>query len=216
MIAVCTTIVCQFCGSQQQFSATANRFTLCGPTIRRLCTGKLPKGLRTNRALCRPRLEGLGYEHRIGSNTATRSELVPEARHYYYAPGTKTAIMAGDTQKAYAVWVWRPLPESCQLAPLSIGTERHITSEDDEKTYVGKLESENKMSARMVIERDGTSVVRDAAGNVYIASGQVYVYDKNGAPNRGARGTGAPQQPGIGRRGDANLTYWCAFIAPCD
>jgi hypothetical protein len=62
------------------------------------------------------------------------------------------------------------------------GSEHYITSEDDEKTYIGKLQSLDKLDSKMVIERGGTSVVRDTAGNVYIASGQVYIYDKNGEP----------------------------------
>jgi sugar lactone lactonase YvrE len=74
------------------------------------------------------------------------------------------------------------VPESCQLAPFSVGRERYITSEDDEKTYQGTLESGNKLTAKLAIERGGTSVVTDSAGNIYIASHQVYVYDKAGRP----------------------------------
>ena len=87
--------------------------------------------------------------------------------------------MAGDTQKAYAAWVWRPLPESCQLATFQ-NTTRYITSEDDEKTYLGTLQSDNKLLAKPAIERGGTSVLMDSADNIYIASGQVYVYDRQG------------------------------------
>jgi hypothetical protein len=72
------------------------------------------------------------------------------------------------------------LPESCQLAPFSVGAERYITSEDDEKTYLGTLKPDYKLIAKLAIERGGTSVVTDTAGNVYIAGGQVYVYDRDG------------------------------------
>jgi hypothetical protein len=140
----------------------------------------LPVGLHNEEIELEWLLKGVGYKYRLGSNTAIRSDLVPERRHFYYAPATNTAICAGDTRTAYAAWVWRPLPESCQLAPFSVGTQRYITSEDDEKTYLGTLESENKLIAKVVIERGGTSVVTDGAGNVYIASGQIYVYDKHG------------------------------------
>ena len=142
----------------------------------------LPVGLHNDEIQLNWLLEGVGYKYRLGSNTATRSGLLPEHRHFYYAPDTQTALLTGDTQKAYAAWLWRPLPESCQLAPFSIGTERYLTSEDDEKTYRGTLQSDNKLITKLAIERGGTSVVTDAAGNVYIASGQVYVYDKEGRP----------------------------------
>jgi hypothetical protein len=142
----------------------------------------LPVGLHNEEIQLNWLLEGVGHKYRLGSNTATRSGLLPERRHFYYAPDTKTALLAGDTQKAYAAWVWRPLPESCQLAPFSVGSDHYITSEDDEKTYIGTLQSNNKLIAKLAIERGGTSVVTDTAGNIYIASGQVYVYDKQGRP----------------------------------
>lgn len=142
----------------------------------------LPTGLHNEEVQLQWLLQGVGYKYRIGSNTATRSALIPEPRHFYYAPDSKTAIETGDTQKAYAAWVWRPLPESCQLAPFALGTERFVVSEDDEKTYRATLVSEKDLQAKLAIERGGSSVVSDNAGNTYIASGQVFVYDKQGHP----------------------------------
>jgi hypothetical protein len=145
-------------------------------TVLLLAVGLHNEEIQLNRLI-----EGVDYNYRIGSNTAVRSGLLPERRFFYYAPDTKIAIEAGDThQGRHAAWVWRPLPESCQLAPFSIGKERYITSEDDEKTYRGILKSDNQLAARVAIERGGTSVVTDSAGNIYIASGQIYVYDKEG------------------------------------
>ncbi|HEY1800646.1 MAG TPA: glycosyl hydrolase family 28-related protein [Terriglobales bacterium] len=113
-----------------------------------------------------------GYVYRRGSNTARRSALLPEERGYYYAPDSNTAIMAGGT--------WRPLLQSSQLAPFAVGAEHYITSEDDARTWMGKLDAGEKLSTRLFAERGGTSVVSDTAGNVYIAGDQVYVYDRDG------------------------------------
>jgi len=44
------------------------------------------------------------------------------------------------------------------------------------------LEADGKLSSTVFAERGGTSVVTDAAGNVYVASGQVWIYDRNGKP----------------------------------
>lgn len=141
----------------------------------------LPVGLHNELIQLDWLLKGVGYRYRLGSNTAIRSGLLPEPRYFYYAPDKKVAILAGESPKGrHAAWQWRPLPESCQLAPFSVGTERYITSEDDEKTYLGTLSSDNRLITKIKIERGGTSALTDAAGNIYIASGQVYVYDKEG------------------------------------
>jgi sugar lactone lactonase YvrE len=55
-----------------------------------------------------------------------------------------------------------------------------VTSEDDGKTYRVKLEKDGKPTTSIFAERGGTSVVSDEAGNVYVASDQVYVYDREG------------------------------------
>ncbi len=132
----------------------------------------LPVGLHNELAQLDWMLARRGYVYRRGSNTARRSELVPEERGYYYAQASVVAIMAGGT--------WRPLLQSSQLAPFVVGTEHYITSEDDARTWMGKLEAGENLSAQLFAERGGTSVVSDTAGNVYIAGDQVYVYDRDG------------------------------------
>ena len=44
------------------------------------------------------------------------------------------------------------------------------------------LEADGKLSNVVFNERGGTSVVTDVAGNVYIAGGQVWIYDREGKP----------------------------------
>ena len=132
----------------------------------------LPVGLHNDLIQLTWMLAGEGYLYRQGSNTARRSELVPEHRGYYYAPDSTTAIMAGGT--------WRPLLQSAQLTPFGLGDQHYITSEDDARTWLGTLTSLHALSTQLFTERGGTSVVSDAAGNVYIAGGQVYIYDRAG------------------------------------
>jgi hypothetical protein len=82
------------------------------------------------------------------------------------------AILAGGT--------WRPLLQSSQLAPFALGDRRYIVSEDDARTWIGQLGSDETLTTQLFVERGGTSVVEDTAGNVYIAGDQVYVYDREG------------------------------------
>ena len=102
------------------------------------------------------------------------SLVTNEHRGYYYAPGTRTAIMAGGT--------WRPNLQSSQLAAFAPGSSHFLTSEDDGRTYRATLESDGKLSSVVFNERGGTSVVTDVTGNVYIAGDQVWIYDRNGKP----------------------------------
>ena len=138
----------------------------------------LPVGLHNEEIQLQWMLQHVGYMYRLGSNTATRSDLMPEHRGYYFAPDNKTALIGGETDKPYAAWRWRPLMESSQLLVFPVGASRAITSEDDEKTYVATMPAREKLSAEMIIERGGSSVVTDSAGDLYIASGQIFIYNK--------------------------------------
>jgi sugar lactone lactonase YvrE len=134
----------------------------------------LPVGLHNQMSVMQDMMERRGYVYRPRSNTAIVSLVPNEHRGYYYAPGTRTAIMAGGT--------WRPNLQSSQLAAFAAGTSHHLTSEDDGRTYRVTLTPDGKLDSAVFIERGGTSVVTDADGNVYIAEGQVWIYDRKGKP----------------------------------
>jgi hypothetical protein len=134
----------------------------------------LPVGLHNQLSVMRDLMEHRGYVYRARSNTAIVSVVPNEPRGYFYAPGTRAAIMAGGT--------WRPILQSSQLAAFVPGTSHFLTSEDDGRTYLAKLENDGRFSTTVFAERGGNSVVSDAAGNVYIASGQVWIYDRDGKP----------------------------------
>ena len=145
----------------------------------------LPVGLHNQLSVMKDMVGHRGYVYRMGSNTAIVTNVPDEHRGYFYAPGTKTAIMAGGT--------WRPNLQSSQLAPLAPGGSHYLTSEDDGRTYLAKLDNYRSLSTTAFAERGGTSVVTDAAGNVYVASGQVWIF------NRAGKETGVlelPERPG--------------------
>jgi hypothetical protein len=132
----------------------------------------LPVGLHNQLSVMKDMTEHRGHVYRRGSNTAIVNDVTNEHRGYFYAPGTKTAIMAGGT--------WRPNLQSSQLAAFAPGASHYLASEDDGRTYMAKLESDYTLSTTVFAERGGTAVVTDTAGNVYLASGQVWVYDRTG------------------------------------
>src|SRR5581483_5016194 len=110
--------------------------------------------------------KGVVYAPR--SNMAITGVTEDEPRSFFYAPQTSTAIMAGGS--------WKGLLQAVQLGGFRIGTSRFAVSEEDDKVYRFTLDSLNYLSAVAVIPRSGTSVVADAAGNVYVAGAEVFVY----------------------------------------
>ncbi|MEI6861810.1 MAG: hypothetical protein WCL04_06105, partial [Verrucomicrobiota bacterium] len=132
----------------------------------------LPVGLHFQLWVMRDMLAHRGFIFENGSNTAIISAVADEHRGYYYAPGTTTAIIAGGS--------WRPNIQSSNLAALKPGDSHHLTSEDDGLTYLAKLDDYRSLMTSVFAERGGTSVATDRAGNVYIADGHVWIYDRAG------------------------------------
>lgn len=145
----------------------------------------LPVGIHNQMSVMQDMMERRGYEYRPRSNTAIVRPVSNEHRGYYYAPDSRTAIMAGGT--------WRPLLQSSQLAPFVPGTSHYLTSEDDGRTYRVTLETDGTLSHAVFVERGGTSVVTDDAGNVYIAGAQVWIYDRDG---KALGALEVPERPG--------------------
>ncbi len=95
-----------------------------------------------------------------------------QPRGYYYAPGVSNAIMAGGD--------WRPMLQASQWRLFHVGDEHMAASEEDGATYRVRLDSLEHLTATEFAPRGGYSVVTDAAGNVYVAAGQVYIYNASG------------------------------------
>ena len=132
----------------------------------------IPVGIHNMMSVLDDLLEHRDYTYRMGSNTAVVSIQENARREYFYAPNTQTAVKAGGT--------WRPLPQSSNMAAFAPGDTFYVASEDDGKTYRAKLNKNETLTYCVFAERGGTAAVEDAAGNVYIASDQVYIYNSKG------------------------------------
>ena len=132
----------------------------------------LPVGLHNRMDIMQDYMEHRGYDFRQNSNTSVIKVIEGEHRGYFYAPDSNVALMAGGTG--------RPIMQASQLAAVGPGVNFYMTSEDDARTWVATLDKDFKLTAKLFAERGGNSVVSDAEGNVYIAGGDVVVYDKNG------------------------------------
>jgi hypothetical protein len=67
------------------------------------------------------------------------------------------------------------------LAPAPTGRRLYITDENQENTYNAAVGDDGSLSDfRLFADLGGESVAEDSEGNVYIAAGQIYVYNPSG------------------------------------
>ncbi len=134
----------------------------------------LPVGLHDDMAWLARTVEHTGFTYSPRSNMAITSIVDNEARSFFYTPGSDVAVIGGGP--------WKPLLQSAQEATFSVGETHLAVSENDDKVYRATLTSLDTISLSPFIERSGTSVAEDAAGNIYVAGAQVFVYDRAGKP----------------------------------
>jgi hypothetical protein len=132
----------------------------------------LPVGLHNSIQTFQWQLEHRGYVYAPRSNMATVGIAENQPRSYFYAPGTTNAIMVGGN--------WLPQVQASQWRLFHVGDEHMVVSEDDDVIDRVKLDSLEHATATEFAPRGGTSVVSDTAGNVYVASGQLYIYNASG------------------------------------
>ena len=67
------------------------------------------------------------------------------------------------------------------LAPAPIGKTFYISDESEEKTYRSTIGEDGTLTnLKLFVEMGGESVTEDSEGNVYLAAGQIYVYNSAG------------------------------------
>ena len=67
------------------------------------------------------------------------------------------------------------------MAHAVVGQPFYITDGSEQKTYVGSVSVDGTLSnLKLFAEQGGASVAADDRGNVYIAAGQVFMYNSSG------------------------------------
>ena len=132
----------------------------------------LPVGFHNSMKTLAMQMERRGVVYAVPSNMAIVADVTNEPRGFYYAPGTTDAILAGGN--------WQPELQASQWRLFLVGDEHLAVSEEDDTVYRVKLDSLEHVTATEFAPRAGSSVVTDAAGNVYVAGGQLYIYSADG------------------------------------
>ena len=132
----------------------------------------LPVGFHNSMETLMMQMERRGVVYAGRSNMAIQAVVKDEPRNFYYASGTSNAIMAGGN--------WQPMLQTSQWRLFRVGDEHLVASEEDDATYHLRLDSLAHATASEFATRGGSSVVTDASGNVYLAEGQLYIYNSSG------------------------------------
>lgn len=112
-------------------------------------------------------------------------QAVPVPKPYQYvSPDGSTFIPAGEDFVSGALYYGTKMADVLRafaLAPAVSGHPFYVSSESGEKTYVANVAQDGTLTnMKLFAERGGESVTQDAEGNVFIAAGQIFVYNPSG------------------------------------
>ncbi|HYK89645.1 MAG TPA: glycosyl hydrolase family 28-related protein [Acidobacteriota bacterium] len=103
---------------------------------------------------------------------------------HYISPDGTTFLPAGEDFVKGTLFYGAKIHDVLRafgLGPALPGRPFYVCDESEEKTYAVTVDAVGTMTKpRLFAEQGGESVVSDAQGNVYIAAGQVCVYDPSG------------------------------------
>jgi sugar lactone lactonase YvrE len=104
--------------------------------------------------------------------------------YQYVSPDGSTFIPAGDdfvTGKLYYGTKMHDILRAFGLAPASAGQTFYVSDASEQKTYQTTIADDGTpTNAKLFLNVGGESVAEDSDGNVYIAAGQIYVYNPQG------------------------------------
>ncbi len=118
------------------------------------------------------------------SDWRVNAEALEKPSHQYVSPDGTTFIPAGQDFVSGAMsWGIKSsaLLRGFGLAPTVAGKPAYITSESEVRTWMGTAGPDGSLSdIKTFVENGGEGVTADAQGNVYVAAGQIYVYNPSG------------------------------------
>jgi len=119
----------------------------------------------------------------MGDNGFMQDSTMQKPFHYI-SPDNTTFIPSGQDFTTGAVqWGTKlaDLLRAFRVAPATAGQTFYVTNEAELKTWAFKVGSDGTLSEpRLFIQEGGENVTVDARGNVYIAAGQILVFDPSG------------------------------------
>lgn len=107
--------------------------------------------------------------------------VITKRPYQFVSPDGTTFFPAGEDFVSGELYYGSKLNDALRafgLAPVVAAQAMYVSDESGEKTYVGSVDADGTISnLKLFAERGGESVTVDEEGNVYIAAGQVFVYN---------------------------------------
>lgn len=104
--------------------------------------------------------------------------------HHYVSPDGSTYIPSDEVYVQgpwHLGYKWAHILQTFGLAKAAPGETFYVTNEAEQKTYSGVVKADGTLEGlKLFVQQGGESVARDAAGNVYLAAGDVFVYSPAG------------------------------------
>jgi hypothetical protein len=112
-----------------------------------------------------------------------RDALAHPAAHFLSRDGTAVIPAGADFLNGATSWGVKSSPQirSFSLAPASPGHTFYLTDESELTTWAATVAPDGSLQGfHLFANQGGEGVTEDSQGNVYIAAGQVYVYNWSG------------------------------------
>jgi sugar lactone lactonase YvrE len=104
--------------------------------------------------------------------------------HQYVSPDHTVFIPADDIfiqGEPYFGTKWADILQAFGLAKAVAGRPFYVTNESEEKTYRARVNADGALSdLQLFAEQGGESLTQDKEGNVYLAAGEIFVYNPSG------------------------------------
>jgi sugar lactone lactonase YvrE len=125
----------------------------------------------------------LPVNHWRNENDFTEAALVKKP-YQFLSPDGSTFIPAGQDFVNGDLYYGSKIHDVLRafgMAPVAPGQPFYVSDESEEKTYAARVDREGNISnLDLFAEQGGEGLAVDQKGNVYIAAGQIFVYDPSG------------------------------------
>jgi len=112
-------------------------------------------------------------------------KLMTKRKRYQYVSPDRTLFIPADDVfvqgPPHLGYKWAYIIQAYGLVRADAARPFYVTNESEQRTYRGKINADGTLSdVRLFAEQGGENLAQDSDGNVYLAAGQIFVYNPSG------------------------------------